>query len=452
MTTLRASFEQAIVFLSSQADVLAVDQETIENYAQTEASVGPVKVGSSGATQGMSSHLLSPAHSFLAQWKEARSPFDSQIQPYLHNIQALEDAQKEAEQLRKSMAGLTSQIKEKAAEILEYSEAEKKLEETKRQYERMKSNEGAREANLGSYSLFYWPALFLIGVAEWLINYDTFLTFLAVPAFAVGVTIVLGVLLAFAAHSHGAIFKQWSYIFGAHRKDIDRHGEWRYFSLSTFALLLVLLAAGGSRYESVMRDANINVSGSVSSSVGSSMGSSMEGDTTVSSDKSGGGDKTNLLGEEADTHSNPVRDVMLSLLANLAAWAVGVFLSYLLHDRNPGYMQSAHDFKKAHKRFSSLHKKYVENEIVRQDAIIGRRIEELLASAADRSERVREQLDMWMALNKREAEIKSTVTKIVENNLCAYRNALMQVSGVKFVMSGRTISTEDFAIIPLSFE
>jgi hypothetical protein len=50
-------------------------------------------------------------------------------------------------------------------------------------------------------------------VAEWLINYDVFFVFSGVAAIAAGAAIIMGVLLAFAAHGHGLLFKQSSYRF-----------------------------------------------------------------------------------------------------------------------------------------------------------------------------------------------------------------------------------------------
>jgi hypothetical protein len=419
--TLKITFEQAMGFLPTQASALSIHQETLVAYAKNEAAAGRINIGGNGITPGMNTHVLALGTGFLAQWREARTPFDLQIQPYIHDIQALDDAKRDAEKLKRTMPELTAQIKERAAAVLAYTDAEKKLEETKRQYERMKGNEGGREAVQGAYGFLYWPALLLIGVTEWLINYDTFFLFLNVPAIAAGVTIILGVLLAFAAHGHGTLFKQWSYRFGAHRKDTERRGEWRFFILSTFSLLLVLLAAGGSRYASVMRTAS------------SSMG-------------------LNILGDAAVVQSNPVRDVSLSLLANLGAWAVGVFLAYLLHDENPIYMRAARDFKKAYKTFAKLNRKHVEDEIIRQHAVMEKEIEGLLASAAEKNDKVKEQFEMWTTVNKREEEIKETVASVMENGLGLYRNVLMQINGVQLAIEGRVVTSEEYATVPLVFE
>lgn len=51
---------------------------------------------------------------------------------------------------------------------------------------------------------------------------------------------MLGVLLALASHWHGEILKQWSYRFGADRKPEMRWSDWRMFSLSTLALVIVI--------------------------------------------------------------------------------------------------------------------------------------------------------------------------------------------------------------------
>ena len=151
-----------------------------------------------------------------------------------------------------------------------------------------------------------------IGIAEWLINYDTFFLFFQVPAIAAGTTIMLGVLLAFAAHGHGTLLRQWSHRFGRigrRRSGAATGGCWRWRACRS---LIVLGAAGASRYAAAMR--------------------------ALTSQP-----QFNILGAEAAVVVDPLRDVLLSLLANIAAWLVGVFIAYVAHDADPEYMEATHE-------------------------------------------------------------------------------------------------------------
>ncbi len=101
---------------------------------------------------------------------------------------------------------------------------------------------------MGATHPVYWLMLLCLGVAEWLINYDVFLKFTNVTAIAVGATVVMGLLLAFAAHGHGMLLRQWSYRFGQDKDVMDRRSDWRLLALATFSLAVVLATAMGSRY------------------------------------------------------------------------------------------------------------------------------------------------------------------------------------------------------------
>jgi len=93
--------------------------------------------------------------------------------------------------------------------------------------------------------------------------------------------------LGFAAHGHGKLIKQWGASFGQQVGRHDRFSNYRLFSLATFSLMIVLLAAGGSRYAAAMHV--------------------MRGQPAV-----------NLFGQVVEV--NPIKDVLISLLANIAAW------------------------------------------------------------------------------------------------------------------------------------
>ena len=59
----------------------------------------------------------------------------------------------------------------------------------------------------------------------------------------------------------------------------------------------------------------------------------------------------NLLGTTISVAVNPVREVVISLGGNIAAWLVGLLIAYFCHDSDPIYMQTAVDFRKQEKIF-----------------------------------------------------------------------------------------------------
>ena len=155
--------------------------------------------------------------------------------------------------------------------------------------------------------------------------------FLRFATWAAATAIILGALLAFAAHGHGTLLKQWAFCFNRARTRAQRFTDWRLLALSTFGLLIVLSAAGGSRYAAVMR--------------------LVTNAPTIT-----------LLGAEADIDINPVRDVLISLLGNLGAWVVGVFWAYIGHDPDPEYMEAGHERERAREIYNRSRKKLDEDK------------------------------------------------------------------------------------------
>lgn len=422
--TLQSTFAQLMAFRPMQANDLLVSEDIIKLWVEKESASGKIMTSAGGLTPGMKQNILNPGRDFLARWEKVKSPFDTQITPFLHDIESLEKIGGEIERLEKHKDKKIEQIKLRAEADRRFLRARDEAEQAEARYKSIKSREGGREANTGAYNFFYWPAILMIGVTEWLINYDTFFSFLSVPAIAAGATVILGVLLAFAAHAHGTLLKQWSYLFGHDQTASDRRNEWRLLALATFSLLLVLAAAGGARYESAIR-------------------------VVVHLSESASG--INVLGTDATIESSPMRDVLLSLLANVAAWAVGVFLAYLAHDKNRDFMKAAKTARDTEKVFQKLHKKYIQDEKQTEEAKVSKGTMELDASAKDRRINVEAEHAMWKAAKEREADVNSVLSSVLKHNLDLYKDALAGVTGIKIFVDGRELSAQEFHQRKLNF-
>jgi hypothetical protein len=279
-------------FTPTNAASLALSETRLRGYVEEEASFGRIIVDAQGLTAGTKLHILQPARALLAKWKEARSGFDTAIEPKLADIHAVENLQREIDALKQRRAADVAQIEQTWEANQEHRAIRKRWEEAEAVYNQSRLNNGMRDARMAVHRPTYIIAMFCIGVAEWLINYDTFFLFVGVPAIAAGATLILGVLLAFSAHGHGELFKQWSHRFGQDQTQMNRLGGYRLLGLSTLGLLIVLSAAGGSRYAAALHSLATQPA-------------------------------HNILGEQAMVEISPLRDVLISLLANLAAWAVG---------------------------------------------------------------------------------------------------------------------------------
>jgi len=265
----------------------------------------------------------------------ARAPFDQVIAPDLSKIESVDRLATEIAELRRKCEQEEIDLESTLEASTEYSQVKIRYDNAESRFKQKFAENDQRVPMLWGCRLSYVVALAFTGIAEWFINYDVFLRFLQVPAWAAATAIILGVLLAFAAHGHGTLLKQWAFRFSRARTPAQRFTDWRLFALSTLGLLIVLAAAGGSRYAAVMRVL-------------------------------GNAPAVTLLGTEAQIDINPVRDVLISLLGNVGAWIVGVFWAYIGHDPDPEYMEAGYEREKATKVYNRFRKRLdSEKEAVR---------------------------------------------------------------------------------------
>ena len=393
---LKLAYDAAMAFPVEQAETLRAAPERLMEQASEEAAFGRISIDDDGLTAGMRLHVMEPARSMLAQWRQTRRRFDVAIEPKMRAIRAVQDVETEiaAARERADRDERDADARLEADEHYRRVRDEFRVAETR--FQRMKADHENRDANMLAWHPAYWAALLCIGVAEWLINYDVFFLFAGVIAIAAGATAIMGVLLAFAAHGHGSLFKQWSYRFGDHRDAIDRRGDWRLLALSTFSLLIVLGAATGSRYAAVMHQ--------------------LSGQPAV-----------NLLGADAQVSVDPMRDVLLSLLWNLMAWAVGVFIAYLAHDKDPDFMDATHQFNTAHRRYRRLRRPVV-NRVRQLKARLTKDIERLEAAARTKAADVATERGLLEQVDKHEGALLAALTAVVRANAQHYRASLAQLA------------------------
>ena len=393
---LKLAYDAAMAFPVEQVDALRATPESLTEQASQEAAFGRISVNDDGLTAGSRLHVIEPARIVLARWRQTRRPFDVAIEPRMRAIRGLQDVENEIAAARQR-----AERDERGAEAsLQADEHYRRVREDFRvadtRHQRIKADHENRDASMAAWHPAYWVALLCIGVAEWLINYDVFFLFAGVVAIAAGATIVMGVLLAFAAHGHGLLFKQWSYRFGEHRDAIDRRGDWRMLALSTFSLLIVLGAATGSRYAAVMHQ--------------------LAGQPDI-----------NLLGADAQISVDPMRDVLLSLLWNLMAWAVGVFIAYMAHDKDPDFMDATRQLNRTHRRYRRW-RRPVDNRVRQIKARLTKDIERLESAARTKAADVAAERALLAQVDKHEAAILAALAAVVRGNAQLYHASLAQLA------------------------
>ncbi len=395
---LKSALDAALAFTPARATAMAptFDAEQIKAFAEEEALLGRVTIDERGITPGLSSNVIAPWRGVLVTWYAARNQFDQGVQPKMADLKALDTLNAEIEFLQDKRHGEVAQAEQTWAAKQEHQTIRQRWEEAESVYNAARDAHGRRDASMAAYHWSYWLALLGIGAAEWLINYDTFFLFLGVPAIAAGATLILGLLLAFSAHGHGELLKQWSHRFGPDQKRMNRTSAWRLLALSTFGLIIVLTAAGASRYASALN--------SMAAQPG-----------------------PNILGNSATIEVNATRDVLISLLANLGAWVVGVFIAYFCHDSDPEFMDATRQHRNASCRYYRA-RHDVEDSIQTIKARTGKQMESMELAARSRAAGVASERAMLDQLETQETVILDLVASSLRANAEQYRDALAQLA------------------------
>ena len=420
------ALQQALAFPLARASTLRFPAERAAEAAQQEAGFGSIPVDENGMSAGMKLHLLQPIRAVLSDWRQARAAFDTALQPKMADILATREAERdlaEAEQARReALEGVENRLKAD-------SRHQKALEQKDNAYGRWKSfNDihAGRAPTLFAYNPLYKLLILCIGVAEWFINYDTLLEFSGVPAIAAGSTAILGALLAFAAHGHGELLKQWSFRFNESRQPRERARDWRYLGLSSVALLIVLAAAGTARYSAALQilESTVHQSSGLNLNVGT-------------------------------LDVNPLRDVLISLLANVAAWVVGIFISYAAHDDDPDYMAATRQWNGAHAAWRGAGAR-MERERRHIEARFTRTIADRRTAAKSRAASVVGELNMIRQVDSHEAALSTELEQVLLSNIETYRDAVTRAalnSGGRVQLvakgTGMPISPFEFKVMAL---
>jgi hypothetical protein len=418
--SLEAAFQRTQTFSSLGAANPSLAPGDLEGYAKEETAFGRIDIDEHGLTAGMRFRLLQPTRETLSSWRMARAPFDQLLAPHIGKIESIDKLDDEVADLKSRSESEELQLERTLEADTKYSQIKERYDNAESRYKQKFAENDQRVPIVWGYKLTYILAIACTGIAEWFINYDVFLRFLQVPAWAAATAIILGALLAFAAHGHGTLLKQWAYRFGPARTRAQRFTDWRFLALSTFGLLIVLTAAGGSRYAAVMR-------------------------------LIGNAPSINLLGAEAEIDINPLRDVLISLLGNLGAWVVGVFFAYVGHDPDPEYMEAAHEREKAR----SLYNRYRKDLDAEKETIRARYARDITKkqNAAQTFLRDFERLrSLLLQVREHENVIVADLQSALLSNTQRYRDALIQLAIQRQGQFSLIRATDGQAITPYEYQ
>lgn len=205
---------------------------------------------------------------------------------------------------------------EKLGRLLEAARsARDRSNEAKKQFEGDRTCMAQQEIGAKKTPWWYILALIAITAVEWMINFQSFLSYLDnVPFMAAGFTIAVAIIVAFASHEHGTYARQ-PYFRNAMRHTHADHdlGITILFIFSVIMFVLALIFVGWARYS-----------------------------YTVEMIKLSGGEEVNVL-----------LKVSVSLISNVLVWGIGCWVAYVVHSKG---------------RYTPRHKEKDRTEKVREKA------------------------------------------------------------------------------------
>jgi hypothetical protein len=211
-----------------------------------------------------------------------------------------------------------SSREKRQADYDRYTEAKHEYTKAKNDYDELRARH-RREAKLTPW--WYIPVLLLIGLAEVLINFESFSAIKAfTPAIALGVTLVVGFGIASASHLHGTVIRQLESRFGAHRKEGDRASAAWMLSMG-FLILSVVLGLVWYARNSLLAEQLL---------------------------------ENSVIGGEAPSALFMIGG---SMLGNVLVWLIGIAVAFFTHDDDHNFPLALKHKASSEKKMYALHDK-----------------------------------------------------------------------------------------------
>ncbi|KPQ31601.1 MAG: hypothetical protein HLUCCX21_03320 [Porphyrobacter sp. HL-46] len=213
------------------------------------------------------------------------------------------------------------------------------------EYDRMRIKEGARDAKVPN-PVLEWGILFpLILIPEALLNFESFrrAPIVGSDAMALGITILVGVAIAVAAHLIGSYAKQFNFYSRPDDEGIQGDG-FRKWSIGSALLTAALAAVASARYYYLIPLAA----------------------------------QAEMIGQDPP---NIAVQIGGSLIGNVVVFLIGAAFTFLLHDTNPLFTEKRVVLDKKKKLAAALRKNEVDDQLKQVDLRYKQRTDEIAVLA-----------------------------------------------------------------------
>lgn len=199
----------------------------------------------------------------------------------------------------------------------------KSLDQVETEHDRLRVREGGRDAKVPNHYIEWGLLLPLIMIPEGLLNFESFRRAPIIQSDfqALGVTIIVGIGIAIAAHLIGRFIRQFSFFMRSDDERSNRAG-WPLWSIGSVLLMVALGVVAYARYQYLLPLAEQAI----------------------------------ILGRSPP---NILAQTGGLLGGNMVVFLIGVGLTFLLHDPNPDFSDKARKLKKLQDKWDALNKREV---------------------------------------------------------------------------------------------
>lgn len=387
---------QCLAFRWSFPDEAAFSQELREKASEEAKSAqGQILLTEYGYTPEMEGLVFFPLLRQTSRWVEVKTAFTNILAPHsklLEETAGLKDRKVSLERQR------TTLKQDISAEWVEkkkgFKDDRREAANAEDEYEKLYERHGNRHAKIVKLGI-YLPILAMIGMVEWLINWEAANALFAQPYLAAGIVIVVAMAVAAASHEHGSLSKQWSHRCGFAAISETRRRNYTVLAFTTLLFIAAMTLVGYMRYKLAYND--------------------LVGASAFGSD--------NPFGERGSI-GEVYTAVSMTLLGNLIVWLLGSMVAYWFHDSDPNFAAARVRHLAASKKFSAWSRR-MEKAMGEREQHLNMQIEQVENTLNSRSNQGRLLVNMSEQVQEHEAMLYGRLKEMLEENLRAYRRNLL---------------------------
>lgn len=365
-------------------------RESLRTASENEAGghTGQIILNENDHTPGME-NAISELTKQTSAWIEVKTKFKNILANHSELLEETADIKEKKEALeQKKNNSKTDLVNEWKSTKVAFKEAHSEAAKAEREYEVHYERNGNKHAKIVNLWL-YIPALAVIGIVEWLINWEAANALFAQPYLAFGIVILIALAVAAASHEHGTLAKQWSFKCGFAADRDTKRKNYVALGFTTLLFTAAMILVGYMRYKLAYAD--------------------LIGDMPM-------GGPFGSRGTIGEVYTA----VTMTLMGNLIVWILGAMIAYWVHDSDPNFAESRVRHIKASKKYQAWSNK-LEKELRERLEKLKMEIDHCHNTLNSRFKKGRILIDFCDQVHEHEQMLFGRLKETIDDSLKLYR-------------------------------